>query len=316
MHKMNLFRVDLNLFVVFDVIYREGNLTRASEQLNLSQPAVSHALGRLRERFDDPLFERSGKGMTPTPLAKAIIGRVRAALQDLESTLTEGLAFDPAQASRVFTLASRDVMEATALPLLMARLQQQAPGIQLRSVRVARRDMESALSSGQIDFAADVLLPVGDDIEHQAIGEEQLVVAMRNGHPLQGSTWNLDAYLSARHVLVSSRAEGPGVEDFALTRLGKVRQVALRCQNYYAAIQVMQQTDLLLTLPHSFARNMAAQLPDYSILSLPLPLAPLELHLYWHRKASRDPAVMWLKEQMAGLMPGAVSGQGNVRAVL
>lgn len=303
MHKMNLSRVDLNLFVVFDAIYREGNLTRAADTLHLSQPAVSHALGRLRERFDDPLFERSGKGVAPTPLAKAIVGRVRAALQDLESTLTEGLAFDPAQARRVFTLAARDVMESTALPPLMARLQQQAPGIQLRSVRVARRDMENALSSGQIDFAADVLLPVSDEIEHQPIGEEALVVLMRQAHPLADAEWRLEAYLSARHVLVSSRSEGPGVEDFALTRLGKVREIALRCQNYYAAAQVVRATDLLLTLPASYAQDLLLQLPGQMIRPLPLSLAPLELHLYWHRKASRDPAVMWLKEQMVDLLP-------------
>ncbi|MDK2778163.1 MAG: LysR family transcriptional regulator [Pseudomonadota bacterium] len=302
MQRMNLSRVDLNLFVVFDAIYREGNLTRAAESLHLSQPAVSHALGRLRERFNDPLFERSGKGVAPTPLAKAIVGRVRVALQDLESTLTEGLNFDPARATRVFTLAARDVMEATALPPLMARLQTQAPGIQLRSVRIARRDMESALSSGQIDFAADVLLPVADDIEHQAMGEERLVVVMRRSHPLAALPWQLETYLQAQHVLVSSRAEGPGVEDFALTRLGRVRQVALRCQNYYAAMQVVRSTDLLLTLPDSFARDMAQLQPDCLIRPLPLTLAPLEMHLYWHKKASRDPAVMWLKEQLTGLL--------------
>lgn len=298
MQNMNLSRVDLNLFVVFDAIYREGNLTRASEQLHLSQPAVSHALARLRERFDDPLFERSGKGMTPTPLAKAIVGRVRAALHDLQSTLSEGLAFDPEQANRVFTLAARDVMEATALPMLMARLQQRAPNIQLRSVRLARRDMVSALSSGHIDFAVDVLLPVGSDIEHQTMGEEQLVVILRREHTLVNEPWQLSTYLSARHVLVSSRTDGPGVEDFALSRSGKARQIALRCQNYHAAVQVVRQTDLLLTLPRTFAEQLSAMQSDLVIRELPLPIAPLEMHLYWHHKSSRDPALIWLKEQV------------------
>ncbi|MAK90386.1 MAG: LysR family transcriptional regulator [Oleibacter sp.] len=300
MHKINLSRVDLNLFVVFDAIYREGNLTRASEQLSLSQPAVSHALNRLRERFDDPLFERAGKGMTPTPLAKAIIPRVRAALQDLESTLTEGLNFDPSGSERVFSIASRDVMEASVLPRLMASLQQQAPDIQLRSVRLPRRDMESALAAGTVDFAADVLLPVSDAIEHQLIGNEQLVVVMAAEHPLAHQPWGLEAYLSARHVLVSSRSEGPGVEDFALSRSGQARRVALRCQNYFAAMQVVRGTHLLLTLPDSFARRIAAE-ADICVRPLPLELAPLELHLYWHQKSSRDPAVMWLKDQILAL---------------
>ena len=300
MQNINISRVDLNLFVIFDAIYREGNLTRASEQLNLSQPAVSHALARLRERFNDPLFERSGKGMAPTPLAKAIIGRVRAALQDLESTLTEGLAFDPRLATRIFTMASRDVMEAAALPKLMQRLQTSAPQVQLRSLRVARKDMESALASGQIDFAADVLLPVSDQIRHQALGSETLVVVMRQGHPLASNRLNLDDYVNSRHILVSSRTEGQGVEDFALTRLGKVRQVTLRCQNYYAAVQVVANTDLLLTLPRTYAEQMQVQ-TGHIIQPLPLPLEPLEIHLYWHVKSTRDPAVMWMKEQMVDL---------------
>ncbi|MCA6062494.1 LysR family transcriptional regulator [Thalassolituus marinus] len=302
MHNINLSRVDLNLFVVFDAIYREGNLTRAAESLHLSQPAVSHALGRLRERFDDPLFERSGKGVAPTPLAKAIVGRVRAALQDLESTLTEGLNFDPAQSNRVFTLAARDVLESSALPPLMARLHVQAPAVQVRSVRIARRDMESALSSGQIDFAADVLLPVSDEIEHAAVGQEQLVVMMRDSHVAAVGGWSLDDYLQSRHVLVSSRNEGPGVEDFALTRIGRVRDVALRCQNFFAAAQVVRQTDLLLTLPSGYADELVRQLPGLITRPLPLSLAPLELHLYWHKKSSRDPAVMWLRDQLTQLM--------------
>jgi len=297
MQEINLSRVDLNLFVVFDAIYREGNLTKAAQQLHLSQPAVSHALARLRERFDDPLFERAGKGMAPTPLAKAIVERVRSALQELESTLGEGLAFDPQQTSRIFTLAARDVMEFTALPPLTVHLQRQAPDIQLRSLRVPRRDMIQQLSSGQIDFAADVLLPVSEDIEHQLLGREQLAVAMRSDHPLLDQEWNIQGYAAARHILVSSRNEGPGVEDFALSREGLSRSISLRCQNYYAALQVIKDTDLLLTLPQTYASQMSA-VGGIEVRPLPLQLPPVEIHLYWHRKANRDPALMWLKQQM------------------
>ena len=305
MQQINLSRVDLNLFVVFDAIYREGNLTRAAQRLHLSQPAVSHALARLRERFDDPLFERAGKGMAPTPLAKSIVERVRQALQELESTLSDGLVFDPAQANRVFTLAARDVMEFTALPPLMVHLQQQAPAIQLRSLRIPRRDMMQQLSSGQIDFAADVLLPVSDDIEHQLLGCESLAVALRVGHPLLQTELALDDYVGAAHVLVSSRNDGPGVEDFALSRSGFSRRVALRCQNYYAALQVVKGTDLLLTLPQTYARQMQAS-GGIAVLPLPLQLPPVDVHLYWHKRANRDPALVWLKQQMLHCLPAAM----------
>ena len=292
MSRINLARVDLNLFVVFDAIYREGSLTRAAEKLYLSQPAVSHALARLREQFNDPLFERAGKGVIPTPLAKATIERVRAALQSLETTLTDGLVFDPANASRVFNIAMRDMLETTLLPPMMERLEQQAPSVQLRSLRVPRREVESALAAGQLDFAADILLPVSQDICHQCIATQGMMVVMQPQHPLAQADWSLSAYLSAQHVQVSGRAEGLGAEDVALAKAGHSRRIALRCQNYHAAMQVLKHTTLLLTLPESLAR----QLDGFVVRPLPFDLLPMELYLYWHRKAEADPAVMWLRD--------------------
>jgi len=300
MVNVDISRVDLNLFVVFDVIYREGNLTRASEALNLSQPAVSHALGRLRDRFDDPLFERSGKQMVPTPLAKAIIERVRIALGNLESTLSEGLAFDPATADRTFTIAMRDVLEANALPEIAAKLQSAAPNIKIRSVRLPRRDLESALVRGNIDFAADVLLPVSDQLGHSMLGRESLSVMLRKGHPL-ASDLSLENYLAAKHIQVSSRPEGLGIEDVGLSRLGKARDIAMRCQHFYAAAKVIEQTDWLLTLPSSYAQALSETF-DIQVLPIPYEAEPLEVHLYWHKKAEQDPALIWCKEQIASLL--------------
>lgn len=296
----SLTRVDLNLFVVFDAIYREGNLTRAAERLHLSQPAVSHALNRLRERFNDPLFERVGKTMAPTSLSKAIIGRVRVALQSIESTITEGLAFDPSQSTRVFTMASRDIMEAAALPTIFQRINPLAPHVTLKSIRIPRRDIETALSSGQIDFAADVLLPVSDQIKHQLLGQEELVVVMRPDHPLADADWSLDAYLSSQHIMVSSRTEGLGIEDFALSRTGHSRSIRLRCQNYYAACQVVAISDLLLTLPSTYAQQLKEQTGNL-IRPIPMNIPALEIHLYWHEKSDRDPAITWLRSQMLDL---------------
>lgn len=294
---VNLSRIDLNLFVIFDVIYQEGNLTRTAERLHLSQPAVSHALSRLRTHFNDPLFERSGKGMLPTPLAKAMIEPIRSALQQFEATLNTEQIFEPENANRVFSLAARDIMEATALPILMAQLGKEAPNIQMRTVRVARRELENALLSGKVDLAADVLLPVSDAIAHQKISAEHFVVIMREKHPLEITNWDINAYGKAQHVQVSSRIEGLGLEDFALTRVGKARHIALRCQNYHAAVKVIQETDLLLTLPKSYAQ----QLTGVVIKEFPVPMQSIELYLYWQRKAEADPALMWLKEKIVGL---------------
>lgn len=300
MADVDISRVDLNLFVVFDVIYREGNLTRASEALNLSQPAVSHALGRLRDRFDDPLFERSGKQMVPTPLAKAIVERVRSALGNLESTLTEGLAFDPQTAERTFTIAMRDVLEASSLPIIATKMQSLAPGITIRSVRLPRKELESALVRGEIDFATDILWPVSERINHTLLRKEPLAVLVRDGHPLS-QNMTLEDYLNARHIQVSGRPEGMGVEDIALARSGEARQIAMRCQNFYAAAKVAEATDWLLTLPYGYAEALCGTFGT-RLMPVPFSSEPLEIYLYWHRKNEQDPALMWCQEQILRLI--------------
>ena len=307
MKHVDISRVDLNLFVVFEVIYREGNLTRASEALNLSQPAVSHALARLRDRFDDPLFERSGKKMLPTPLAKAIVERVREGLGSLESTLSDGLIFDPATAERTFTIAMRDVLEAKALPEIAMKLKQVAPNIRFRSVPIARREIESALVRGRIDFAVDVLIPVSKQLNHVLLGSEDLSVMISKNHPLAKTPEQLDikTYLAAQHVQVSSRPEGPGIEDLALSRLGQSRDIAIRCQHYYAGAKIVEKSDWLLTLPTTYANALSDEAnPNTSNVVLPLPFKtePLDVHLYWHAKAEQDPAMIWCKTQIEKLL--------------
>ncbi|WP_137936976.1 LysR family transcriptional regulator [Chitinivorax sp. B] len=297
---MHMSRVDLNLFVVFETIYTEGTLTKASHKLNLTQPAVSHALARLRDLLKDPLFTRQGMGMVPTPLARNLIGPVRQALQTLEISLHEQAQFDPLHTNRTFTLGLRDVLEATALPPLLMYLQQHAPQIDIASVRVDRRDIESELASGTLDLVVDIPMPVGNDIRQQRISCDRLVVVVNTTHPLIQDELTLDTYLEQPHVLVSSRRKGPGLEDFELNRQGLRRRIALRCQHYFAACRVVSQTHYLLTMPEQYARVTNAQLNN-RLLPFPLATPRLDVHLYWHANVDNDPANRWLREQLAEL---------------
>ena len=232
---MHVSRFDLNLFVVFDAIYTEGSLTRAARVLNLTQPAVSHALGRLRDRLEDPLFVRQGARMVPTSRARAMVTPVRHALGGLQRCLSDEGGFDVADAERTFVVGLRDGLEGCLLPPLTAGILEEAPGVRLQSMTVARRQLATELASGRLDLAADVLLPLPDAIEHRPVMSGPLVVIMRPGHPLAGKL-DLPAYLAAQHVLVSSRREGPGMEDFGLSRLGYRRNIRLRCQHHMAAL--------------------------------------------------------------------------------
>ncbi len=289
-------RIDLNLFAVFDAIYSEGGVTRAAAKLNLTQPAISHALGRLRDMFGDPLFQRQGQRLVPTTVARNIIEPVRRALRSLEATLHETSHFDPASTVRHFTIGMRDILEATVLPQLVARISA-SPGIALSSHRFDRRALESGLAAGTIDVAMDILLPVSDAVRRLEIEADRLVVMARHDHPEVGETLDLATYLDQDHVHVTSRRRGPGIEDVELARRGLKRRTRLRCQHYFAACRVVAESDLLLTMPERYARVLNRHFGN-QILPLPLENQSMNLFLYWHETVDTDPANRWLRTQM------------------
>ena len=295
---MQLNRIDLNLLVVLDAIFSEGGITKAGEKLHLTQPAISHALGRLRDLFGDPLFVREGRRMVPTPLARSLVQPVRRALHSLEVALNESQQFDPATTQRHFNIAVRDVLEAMVLPPLMLQVAQGAPSVDISAIRTDRRTLESELAAGSIDAALDVLLPVSDDVRHQRVSVDRLVVVARRQHPVARGKFDLAAYLRAHHVLVSSRRTGPGLEDVELNRQGLKRRIRLRCQHYFAACRVVSQTDLILTMPGHYARIANRQFGN-QILALPVEMPPLDAYLYWHANVDNEPANRWLREQLA-----------------
>ncbi|MFS2006845.1 LysR family transcriptional regulator [Duganella sp. CT11-25] len=302
---MHISKVDLNLFIVFEAIYAEGSITRASLKMNLTQPAISHALNRLRQLFDDPLFERQGHVMVPTPLARSIIDPVRQSLRGFEVTLNGVERFDAASSERSFSLALRDVLEASVLPPLMARVAQDAPLVGLNTLQVGRRELESELAAGTLDAAIDILLPLSNDIHRAQLAADQTVVLVRRDHPLARGKLDLDAYLKLEHIQTSSRRRGPGLEDFELSRMGLQRRIRLRCQHYFAACRVVSQTDLALTMPERLARVVNQQFGN-QILPFPLQMPSLDIYLYWHANVDNDPASLWLRGQINQAMQDAV----------
>lgn len=285
-------RTDLSLLAVFDVVYRERNLTRAAHLLALSQSAVSHSLARLRLRLDDPLFVRQGRGVVPTPRAEQLAPGVQIALARLEEALRPGAAFDPARDLRRLTLAMPDELEPMVLPALARALREAAPHALLSSVRLDRAALRADLAAGRIDLCIDVARPTEADVAHEPWQQHRLCVVSSRARRL-----TVASYLSADHVAVSSRRTGPTMEEFHLGRLGLQRRVALRCQNYEAACRVVAGTELLLTMPREQALLLRPAL-GFRILSLPMELPPIDLHVFWHRQAQELPVQRWLRERL------------------
>ncbi len=304
---MQLSRIDLNLFAVFDAIYREGGITAASRQLHLSQPAVSHALARLRELLGDPLFERHGNVMVPTPMARDMAGTVRAALGGLDQMLRHVGQFDPASSQRWFKVAVSGSAELSFLPQLAERIAHEAPGVQLATVRADRANLEEELRSGDIDLALDIGLPLTADIRREQVGASELVVLARAGHPAIGPGFDMEAYLAQEHVLVTGRRRGVGLEDVALGRLGMTRRIRVRCQRHGAASAIVARTDLLATMPSKQAELANVQTGN-QVLALPVAMPKLELFLYWHATADSDPASQWFRGAVLQALKASFAG--------
>ena len=305
---MHLSQVDLNLFVVLEAIYREGNLTRAGRQLKLTQPAMSHALKRLRELLKDPLFIREGPNMVPTPFSRNMINEVRQALQILEVNLYENRNFDPAHTRRNFQIGFWELMESSILPPLAKILTRAAPEISVTTLRVKRREIEQSLASGTIDLVLDIPISTSESLRQTPLFSDRVVVMARAGHPAIGRELDLDTYLRQDHILVSSRRLGPSLVDTELNRKGRKRRIVFRCQHYFAACRVVSETDMLLTIPEHYAYTLNRTF-DHRICPFPLKsLPPLEIQMYWHESAENDPPNRWLREQIKKVVDESLSG--------
>lgn len=289
---MKLSQVDLNLFVVFDTVYTEQNLTRAAEILHITQPAVSNALSRLRETVGDPLFVRTARGMRPTPVAHTLIEPVRAALRQFESCLQSRDRFDPASASRVFRINAGDIAEPMFLPALAHHFEQY-PGLRLEVLYIDRRDAPLEMAAGNLDIAIDAPLLSHPELNSIRLLRDSYVCALRQDHPLAHAPLTLEGYLSLRHIHISSRARGQGHVDISLRALSQRRQIAVRLQHYVAAQAVIAATDFALSAPRGLMTHW-----DVTMLSLPFETPFQELNLFWHKSAEDDPANIWLRETL------------------
>ena len=291
-------RIDLNLFRVFAIIYRERNLTRAAEQLFLSQSAVSHALTRMREQLGDPLFVRDGQGVCPTPLANRLWPDIEQALELLQQALQRSSAFNPQRDLKQLTIAMNDEIEPLLLPKIMQWLYLQAPAAQLNSVRIERQNLRTDLSAGRIHMAIDIAQPAEQGIKHQCLLQDEFVVV--SSQATEKKQLTAQDYMAAQHIVVSARRTGRAVEDVYLSRQGIERHIKIRCQQYETACRMVLESHLLLTMPKHLAHQMNAHLKTF-IQPLPIAIDGIELHLYWHVDHSNDAQLVWCRDQLLAL---------------
>ncbi|MCV6804151.1 LysR family transcriptional regulator [Achromobacter ruhlandii] len=285
----NLRAIDLNLLVVLDALLHERHLTRAAARLPMSQPAMSHALARLRLLLGDPLFHRTRGGLRPTPHALALEAPLREVLAQVRRLLA-GAVFEPGASRRVFRLAMSDYGASVALPPLMRCLRRDAPGIDLEISYASRSGMIAGVADGQLDLALAVFGETPADIRRAVLFHEGFVCAADAG---QGVPATLDGYLARPHVLVAASQDQRAAEvDAALARLGHARRVALRLPQWTAAPAALAGTDLVLTVAR---RTLDPAPPGVAVAPVPFPIAPLAFEMIWHERADGDAGLGWLR---------------------
>lgn len=296
MHRKNLSAVDLDLLPVLEALLRRRNVTHAASEVGLSQPAVSRALGRLRDLFDDPLLIRSGGGLTLTPKAERLAPQVVAALDGLRGLFRDE-AFDPAQEQRTVRLVASDVHTLLLLPSLMAALSHEAPGVRVQ-VSAYGPDTITQMQQGRLDLAfalGSTPLPAGT--ETLPLGLDRLVLVMRKGHPLVGKSVTAEDYERFPHAAISIFGDGQSELDAALAARGLSRRIALTTPHFTAALAAVSQSDLLTTVSEALAQRFA---DTFGLVCVPSPVAPDPLHLLlvWDRLRGRDPALIWFRERL------------------
>lgn len=293
MQEIDLHKFDLNLLAVFDALMREQHVGRAGERLGLTQPAVSHALGRLRYLLDDPLFIKHAKGVRPTARAKALADAIAPALQTLRVSLGRGDTFDPTQVRRTLVIGGSDYVNLVLAPPLMGRLRERAPSVDIRLRPTTRETVLQDLRRQEIDFAIGPLTSAPAAVEVTPLFTERLVMIGRRDHPQLNGELTIEAFAALSHLLVSQRGEPFGSVDGALREMGLSRRIAITVPHFMAAPFIVAGTDLVAVMAERVARRLA-DAAGVAVYDEPLAMPPWTVGLVRLKEAPDDPAIDWL----------------------
>lgn len=289
---MNIKEIDLNLLRLFDAIYRTRNVSRAAESLDVSQPAASQGLARLRAVLEDPLFVRHSSGVRPTPRADRLAVAVRQSLGGLELALTEAASFDPAQSRRVFHIHMSDIGEGRFLPELLVALRERAPGVRIDTRPVVAAEISEALDNARLDFAFG-FLPQVRDTRRVELFDDRYIVLLRRGNPfLQGrDEVPLEALRELEFVAVRTHRETLRI----LHLLGLEDRLRLTTEHFVVLPSIVRATDLGVVMPRNIARTFAQEGP-YALIEPTFPLRDFTVSLHWSKRFESDPAIRWFRD--------------------
>lgn len=301
---MNISKVDLNLLVYLDVLLREGSVTKAANQLSITQPAMSNGLKRLRELFKDPLLVRTSDGMTPTQRAIELQPIIRDVLSKLEASIQPEVEFDPSSSDRTFRIMTSDYAESTLMLKVFQEINRLAPNVTLDLITPSDVNFQD-IEQGRVDMAINRFDELPLSFHQKVLWYDNFACVVNANHPLV-TQLTIATYLSSQHVWVSKTGFGVGVGvdpkevqklgwvDTELSKLGQARDIRVFTRHYSAALQLAKEQNLIATLPQRASRLLQDD-PSIRILTPPFDIPPIALKMAWSGLLHHDAGHIWLR---------------------
>lgn len=306
MHKLNVDNFDLNLLAVFLKLWETRSVTRASDKLALSQPAVSHALRRLRDALGDELFVAGKGGLVPTARAEALLTPVREALAQIGFALQKGDSFVPSLAHREFRIGAGDMVEFSIAPQLIEEISREAPGILIKLVPVPEGELgHQTLEAGDIDVVLDGQAVKGPGVRNEVGAQISLVTLIWKREKLDRTRFPLELYLKRPHIIIRTPDRRGTVVDQTLSQQGVTRPIGAIVQHFIAMPVIAARTGYICNLPRGMGPTLA-NLFALSVHEPPLDFPPSPLYISWHTRFEADLALSWLLQKIRQAVAEAV----------
>jgi DNA-binding transcriptional LysR family regulator len=283
--------LDMNLLVALDALLSEGSVVGAARRMNLSAPAMSRQLTRIRHLLRDPVLVRAGRGLVPTPRAEAVRERLRLLIQEAEAVVRGDGDINPATLERTFRLRTSDGFAASFGAALASALANQAPKVRLHFAPQGKEDVEP-LREGEVDLDIGVIGAMGPEVRLQALIHDRYVSVVRQGHPLTSSAVTPEAFTTFPHVSVSRRGRFEGPVDTALTAVGLRRPVSIAVANFADALAIVRASDHIASVPGRLTETLRDGLRTFD---LPVKTDAIAISMAWHPRFDADPAHRWLR---------------------
>ena len=288
---------ELNLLMVFDAIMTEGSITRASEQLAMTQPAVSNAVSRMRSLWNDELFVKDGRNIQPTAYAKDLWSQISDPLSTLNQAITPG-EFDPSTTNRTFRVSLTDVVVDIAWKPLRRLIEEQAPGINVYAIPYTAQKAQQVLDDADADLVIGQQSAMSSSVISEYLFTSELVCIMRTDHPLaQKETLDLATFAEADHLLVTLSGDTIGITDQAMALQGLRRRVAMTVNHFSSVVPLIKDSNLIAVVPSTTVEKPIFS-GEIAVKPSPVNTPPNPISCYWHRRQERDKGLCWFRKHL------------------